>query len=405
MIKPFTKVSFKTLSVLLVGGLIFSAKSYLPAANQPTNLRVYAQEILAKCPRVDGGSSQLACYNREIPLLMDTRHISMEEAFAVIKLVQEKDDTFWYCHVASHIIVAKEIDKDPSRWKDVFIRCPDEMCSNGCMHGAFQERFKLDFLPDDQIAAIMPDLQNICEKKSDWQPTVKVQTSCYHGLGHTAMYLTNGNISKSAAICQAVGLKPDGRTYVQTCTEGIFMQLFQPREPEDEALVKNIVPTKETLMHFCDTSTGVVKDACHREGWVLYKEEIQTPSGAISYCSYTDDPKARFLCLDKIFQTFMVLTNFDDAKMKNFCQAVPLEQRSLCFTDAAIRLVTADRSLFDRSVAMCSYATSLAVGEECFNRLATDSTYLNDPGSSDLRSYCQKLPDPWRAKCLSQPAW
>lgn len=398
--RHFKKKYLTPLLILLLLGAFLSLGLGKPSPLTPANttLSALAQELITKC-QSRGDDGVQGCYNEELPRLMD-RGISMEQAFQVIRLIQAKDDRFWYCHVASHSLVAKEIDRDPSKWKDLVMRCPYDICSNGCIHGAFQERFKLDALTDQQIEQIFPDLSQVCEKNSNWDPTTHDQTSCYHGLGHTVMYLTGAMVGRSADLCRRLGEKDDGRTYVQTCTEGIFMQLYQPREPEDIALVKSIAPDKKSFKSFCDQWTSGIRDACYREGWILFQAEVQTPQGALSFCDYTTDPQFHFLCLDKIFQTFMVLHGFKDQEMKDFCQALPQENQPLCFTDAAYRLVTADKNLADRSIAICNYAMNNNVGDDCFARLTSTSTILYHQNSADFIDYCSKFPDRWRNKCL-----
>jgi len=100
-------------------------------------LQKYADDVLAKC---QSETYSPGCYDREIPKLMD--YISMEDAFKVTSIVQGEDKTYTYCHVLGHKLAAREIDKDPSKWKEVVTRCPSGICSNGCIHGGFQEKFR-----------------------------------------------------------------------------------------------------------------------------------------------------------------------------------------------------------------------------------------------------------------------
>ncbi|MEZ4200780.1 MAG: hypothetical protein R3B69_04370 [Candidatus Paceibacterota bacterium] len=89
------------------------------------------------------------CYDEEIPKLMDAG-MSMEDAFAVTATIQDLDPSYQYCHVLGHELSAKETAKDPSRWKDVVARSPLGMCSNGGVHGAFQERFRVEHFDEDE---------------------------------------------------------------------------------------------------------------------------------------------------------------------------------------------------------------------------------------------------------------
>ena len=60
----------------------------------------YAETVWQRC-----GSAQFtpSCYDEEIPRLMDEpARLSMEEAFAVTRIIQEKDPKYAYCHVLGH---------------------------------------------------------------------------------------------------------------------------------------------------------------------------------------------------------------------------------------------------------------------------------------------------------------
>jgi hypothetical protein len=337
---------------------------------------------------------------------MKSPGISMEQAFEVIRLVQQKDDGYYYCHVASHIIVANEVDKNPANWKDVFVRCPEEMCSNGCLHGAFQERFKADKLTDAELQSLIPELKTLCEPRPSWHPTEDIHTSCYHGIGHALMYMTAANVAKSIEVCGQVGSRPSGKGYLQTCVEGIFMQIYQPREPEDFALVKDVAPKKEDIPTFCSqfSFNKTAAAACHRESWVMFEDQIKTPQGLISFCSYTQDPNEHWQCLNKMFFSLMAINNLDVNTALGFCPSLPEEYRSQCFADTATRIITADRTLIQKSLSICSFADSSGIGSECYNRLVEYAALLYQPGTSGFNDYCQGFPNSWKGKCLGQNA-
>jgi hypothetical protein len=196
--------------------------------------------------------------------------ISMEDAFQVTGLVQQEDPTYQYCHVLGHELAAREVKKNPDGWKDVVSRCPSGMCSNGCIHGGFQERFRAESFTDQQITSIKPDLKVICEDRASWHPTGLEQASCYHALGHLTMYLTSGEVGRSLPLCDELSLKSSVRDYRQLCYDGVFMQIFQPLEPEDFALVHGKQPIKETFGAYCDNYSGTQRGSCISEGWPLF---------------------------------------------------------------------------------------------------------------------------------------
>ena len=228
-----------------IGIYIFILPSFLGSKN---SLQEHADIIFKKCASQDYSKG---CYDAEIPKLMSI--LSMEEAFDIARLIQKKEPKYLECHVLGHYLSERETAKDPTKWKDVVARCPATMCNNGCPHGALMARFgnETEFLSDQQIEEIKPDLMDACEPRGAWNPAEVERSMCYHAMGHLNMYATNANIDKSVELCNEIGVKEDGRNYVQTCTEGVLMSVYQPLGPEDVALVEAIRPAKDTVNSFC----------------------------------------------------------------------------------------------------------------------------------------------------------
>src|SRR3989344_2627856 len=239
-------------------GVVSTRSSSQPSQKQNKSLEKYATELIQLCA---SEKYRPGCYDREIPKLMDV--ISMEDAFKVTKLIIDKDPSYFHCHVVGHKLAGREVKKNPAAWKDVIARCPANICNNGCLHGPFLERYNKEVLSPQEIEGLIGDLQNVCEPRGAWHPNEVERSMCYHALGHLHMYITGAEIDRALSLCQRVGVKSDGRNYVQTCTEGVFMQIYQPLEPEDFALVKGLTPTKDKVGDFCARFSGESYDACH----------------------------------------------------------------------------------------------------------------------------------------------
>ena len=323
-----------------------------------------------------------------------------------------------------HQISEAEYAKDPARWKSVVTQCPVGTCSNGCIHGAVQAHFRAASVSGVQLEELMPDLQNLCEERDDWHPTGLEQASCYHELGHLSVYLTGSDIHKSAEICNRIGIKDDGRNFLQTCNEGIFMQVFEPRDPEDFALIYNLIPQKEILSSceqfegeakgacwgqgwggnaasFCEQFAGEMKSACIRESWVVYdKEKITTPEGVIEFCSYSQDSREKRKCYNGLFYSLMSLFEFDEERMKKLCTGLPKDVMSQCFANTASRMIETDKDLIAKSVAICEYARGFGLEEQCYSELLYYSEFSFHPRSKELEQYCSYIPGPWDIECL-----
>ena len=386
--------------VLLEGGWLIrdDVRNLLASLHlgNSTSLEAYADRVIEECG--DAGYRP-SCYEKEIPELMDK--ISLEDAFKVTAIVQDKDVSYQYCHVLGHEISAREVRKNPEDWKDVVARCPSGMCSNGCLHGGFQEKFRVEYLPPEEIPKIKSDLIDLCEKRENWNPTGLEQASCYHALGHLTMYVVNADIPKAIELCEESALKPDGRDLRQLCFDGVFMQIFQPLEPEDFALIEGKQPTKEGLPSFCGKYDGKRKASCLSESWPLFFNELKEPAGTVSFCGMTEESE-RTRCYSVLFYVLTAQFNFDSEKIKNYCLGLPAEIRGQCFANAASRMIETDYRNVEKSVSLCSFAEQVNEGSKCFNELLFYSTYNFHTDSEAFLRLCNGLPDPWKETCLKQ---
>lgn len=365
------------------------------------NFEQLAQQILAHCLQ---STFKPGCYDEEIPKLMDAPYrITMEDAFAVTKLVQKEDPQYLYCHVLGHKLSYKETNKDVSKWKDVVARCPTTMCNNGCQHGAMMRRFNTEILTDAQINGIKPDLVDVCEPRGNWKPVEVERSMCYHALGHLAMFVTGANINKSIDLCQSVTHKPDGRSYEQTCTEGVLMTVYQPLEAEDRALVKDITPKKEDVGTFCNRLTGEGRDACFRESWPLLLDEIQTPEGLVKFCSYTKDENEQWKCTltaMNILTIYQVIGNEMKLDTLNaFCTKLPLPTRSWCYGGASARLLQIDPAYLSLAVDVCTLPTDEASIKACNMSLGTMIQTTFHSGSAERKKACVLLEKQYQSSC------
>jgi hypothetical protein len=411
--KENSRISLLIIVILLTTILIVAKKQVFVKST----IDQLANQVIKTCA---ASSSKQRCYDTAIPKLM--KSITMEEAFAVTKIVQSKDREYWFCHALGHNISAQEYKKDPSKWKEIMTRCPVGMCSNGCIHGALQEHFSAEWLNETQLEKLLPDVKDICEPRKNWEPTQLAVSSCYHEIGHLSLYLTNGDIKRAQGVCDTVGVKPDGRNYLQTCYEGIFMQIFEPREPEDFALIYSLIPRKEKLStceqyttgidkgacwksgwegkekEFCNTFANDLRYACYREAWVINDASIETPEGIISYCNYSDDAEEKRKCYNKLYYSLMSKYEFDHTRLEKLCAELPQDLRGQCFGNTASRLIETDKTLWKTALSVCDKAKIYKVEGVCFAELAHYGQ-IAMAGSKEGKFLCNGLPEPWKALC------
>ncbi len=359
----------------------------------PPTLETHANAVIRLCER---DAYPPGCYDRELPKLMD-QGLSMEDAFVVAGIIQSKIDDYFYCHVLGHNLSAKETAKDPAKWTDVVARCPVGMCSNGCLHGAAQERYRNDVLSDAEIEDVLPELAVTCKSREGRIFTRLEEASCDHSLGHLAMYITGADPMKSTALCDRIA-----EPYVSSCYEGAFMQIFQPLEVEDFALVKDIPATTTALAEsYCDSFPEEQRGACHRESWPLYRTEIEKPEGLAAFCSLMPGKDYVDSCYYAMFYAITAQVNFDQEKIISLCLNLDDERKSQCFANSASRFLETDYHLTAQAVALCDVAEQEGVGERCYDELLYYSGFNFHQGSDAFYTLCRALPEPWEKRCLA----
>lgn len=401
-------INLRILGLVLLAGVILVAVFILrkPAEEKITikkedssPLAVLADKVINSCEK---SSNRQDCYNLKIPEL--TSSVSMEDAFKVAGLVQSKDSSYAYLHVLAHKLSSREVAKNPKEWIDVLSRCPSSgIGSNGCLHGALQERFRSATFSETQIEQIIPDLRIACEKRNSFNPTSLAQSVCYHGLGHLTVYLTSADFEKSIAICKKIAFKDDGRDFSRVCFEGLFMQLFQPLETEDTALVKDLGPSKENLRSFCEKFIGIdVVEACYRQGWPLYKEEINTPKGVEVFCQKASSSEQIDNCYQTMFYIAGQGNNFDSKKITAFCNGLTVNLQGNCFSDASLSMVLENQSNGEKAVALCKEAGTISSESEssCFKALVNNASSNFNIQSAAYTDFCRILPDSYKQDCL-----
>lgn len=366
------------------------------------NLDIFANQILEKCAKEDSKST---CYDIEIPKLLEKKLVTMEEAFKVTEKIQSADRTYLYCHTLGHQLADIETKKDPSKWLDVVARCPALSCNNGCPHGAIQRRFKgSDVLTDAQITEIMPDLNIVCEERKGFNPTDVERFMCYHSLGHLAMYITGADIDKSLEICKKVGVKDESpNNYYQTCTQGVFMIIYQSLDLEDAALVEAVKPKKEDIPNFCRRFKDLEFIACRTEAWISFLTEFKDPSGIVDFCAFTKGGYGTQWCYSTTLGLIplQLLNNSGVTAVRDYCLGFPKNIQEPCFGQVSVDWVQDEPGYAEDAITFCNMAEEKGLSGMCWHNLLFFSKWSFQPQSADWKDYCGKFPEPQRGKCFA----
>lgn len=342
------------------------------------------------------------CYDRVLPTLLDTG-FTMEEAFAVANQLvaySAKNGSYFYCHIGAHGIAAKETAKDPSLWTKVVARCPEGLCANGCIHGAAQERFRKDRLTETEVTESLSELRSICA--SNPHMTKLEITGCHHALGHLSLYLASGDVPQALRTCRAISF-PHDLLRLRTCYEGVFMQVYQPAEPEDKALVRAVAPTStEAIAGFCAPYSGAELSACRTESWPLYGiPRLLDPKALTAFCALSPGKLWTSRCYNDLFYIFAVTKSFEPKALISYCDQFAGEVRMQCFGNVATAAIEADHRFASTALAVCKAAEERGIGTRCYDDLLIYSDYDYLPHSEAFTAFCTRMPEPYRSSCLN----
>jgi hypothetical protein len=327
-----------------------------------------------------------------------------ERIFEVVRAIRTYDPEYLYCHVLAHELGEYEVSLDPSNWLDVLAKGPtDGLCSNGFAHGAVVTRFNDEDLSEEEFAAAVDDLSIACEEREGFAPTELGKAICYHGIGHVLIHMTLAKVNESLEACKVISQKSDGRDYMQVCTEGVYMQLFQPLEPEDFALVDMLpyVPTRENIKQFCsdfsknDTQYG----ACWREAWPLFGQSVYEGKGISEYCGVLTPEQDREQCFVSAFTINGRHGLGTPEKMAQTCNTVDQEYQGMCFARGANAFPEENPDLVENGIAFCGLAIEDAAQDECYTFLARAASFNFHPNSPAFEKLCSTIPQAYEKLC------
>ena len=385
----------KNIKIYILGAIIVVTLLFLglkPVSSAKPPLEKLANSVIAKC---QDKAFKDTCFEDEIANL--TKKLSMEDAFNVTSMVQESVPEFPYCHVLGHRLASIETKKDTSKWKEVIARCPRGSCSNGCVHGAFQERYKNETLSLLEFEKSVEEFKTVCEETSTNKLTGLEQGSCYHALGHLLMYISAADIDKSIKTCDEISLKSDGRDFRPVCYAGAFMQIFQPLDNDDKSLVSKFSLNSENTWSFCSKYQGLKKTKCREESWPLYLDQILKPSGLVDFCNVLDHSGAKS-CFSNLFYLIPVELRFNIPAIKDYCSGFTEEYQGECFAMTASRLLEIDKKNGKKAADYC-YSLAGKNKNDCFDMILKNASFDLSSDSLEYKELCTLMPDPWKSKC------
>lgn len=208
------------------------------------------------------------CYERDIPKLTNT--LSMQEAFEVVSGIYEMDPSYKYCHTLGHALASREVQKDPSKWKEVISACPVGVCSRSCTHGVIDEIWRSNDLWKDLDESQQKDLKVIlkdaCSNLFNSSNAVPAQ-NCISNIGHISFFLTQ-DPNESFELCEEI--YNGSSEQVEYCYSGIFRLLMDPQEEDEKVMVGAMVLDDVGYKRFCSKLNALRKKVCLGTGDLIF---------------------------------------------------------------------------------------------------------------------------------------
>lgn len=356
----------------------------------------YAERVVETCSN-EGDRS--ACYEKEIPQMLSD--LSLPRVFDVVRRVRELDTSYQFCHVLAHKLGERVVAENPEKWLDAIPLNPsDGLCSNGFIHGVTGGRFRSEVLDKAQLKALVPDFTRACAPRDDWNASELDRAICSHGMGHLYMFITDAEIPVALSLCEDT--MPERLKRV--CREGVFMQIYQPLEPDDFLLIDRlpVKPTKETVRSFCARYTkDEYEGACLRESWPFFREEVMTGVGISEFCSGQPNAREEVACYESSFALAGRLSLAEPAKLLDICGGTEGEWEEMCYDAGARAILEEDRMSGGKALTFCESAPPEQSGA-CLASLVDTAKFIFGD-SREREMFCGLVPDDLSARCSGRP--
>jgi hypothetical protein len=386
----------RTVVLVFLVGCALSAGAYYFLKGAPATADSTAQSIVEECAA--SGEDHSACYESLVPDLYP--RLSVSEIFDLIRTIRQQDPSYQFCHVLGHKVGERVVAEDPNGWVDAISLNPfDGLCSNGFIHGVVGGRFRSEVLDDATIDKFLPDFIRACQARSDWQPSNLDRAICYHGMGHLFDFITNADIPKALTLCSRVA--PED--YRRVCIQGVFMQIYQPLEPDDYVLIDQmpVKPTKENVRTFCAAyGTPIYVGSCLEESWPLFREEIMDGTGLRAFCSGQPDETETTECYISMSSIIGRMQLGKPEQVAAACMKLPQERQETCFSYSAQAVLEESLADSSKAVALCGMAPS-TIAQECVAELISHTGFTFGQNRELHTAFCNNVPASLRASCMA----
>lgn len=357
------------------------------------SLEAHAQAIVRTCASAE---HRATCYEKEVPKLLE-RGVVLTDAFTIAARIQELDESGEYCHGIGHRLGSVEVAKNPGAWKEIARSAPMGSCLSGGLHGAFQERFRKGTLSEEDIPAFLAEVRGFCDVSESLPSNPIDLTMCAHGVGHLLLFVADGDIRQAANICENMRFSDGGGVTAESqtlsCYDGAFMQLFEPREAEDFALVAGKAPARAHVPGFCALFDEDRRGVCIARSAPLF---FDGNLSSVPSCGAVTSAKRQDSCREAQARLFGRDTFFDPKAADAYCAAYPEGARGACYADIGSYALLSGHGM-QQPLLLCEHAG----GSACYRKLASFIETSFAQGSTQRKDFCAQLPPLYRASCGS----
>ncbi len=228
------------------------------------------------------------------------------------------------------------------------IEFQNDLCGSGYLHGIVEENFS-------KVKNVTSTMLSICEGFD-----IPTRDSCYHGVGHGLMFMTDNDIPKSLTYCD---LYPEDKFDIR-CAEGVYMENFSTDQQTHESEYLNpqipefpcaqqpekyksvcyfYAPIYYLSLHenqytqaldWCASLSEHQQTCAYGVGSRTMKYNLQDPVFVENICHY--NPKFTRACVDGMVSYYLV--NFvSKTKGREMCKTLPERSLKNCLTSIEIR--------------------------------------------------------------------
>mgnify|MGYP003132190061 CR=1 FL=1 len=260
------------------------------------------------------------------------------------------------CHSEAHEL-GKVVYSRLNNFSSAIHTCGNH-CTSGCFHGVLMEMFTSG---DEHINAedISSEMNTLCYQ-DDIGEYFSLGT-CYHGMGHAMMFLSDYDIDETLELCQ---LAPT-ETLNYFCVTGGFME-YEFLYGESDL---------QTSAHYPCDSMQHYSAACYRYKMshllTAAAEEGKAVIDVINECIALETPR-RLGCFHGLGTAFIDLTIADRDLLSQLCVIGNDDDRQMCIEGAIWKIADYD---FTMARDVCSYFPADSRDQEVCLKAADDGMY------------------------------